>query len=107
VTLTVTYCAYYWFFEVAVPKVTCKENAFNEAVKHLCPTMREPHFPHFFLWNRHLQIILGTLLVQHRVVQKFEDRKILSLEDGATLALDFAGFSTAKKDAPTLVILHG
>ena len=109
VLLAVIYGAYYYTYEVSIPEVHFKANNWNKKILARMPILREPYYPHFFLSHFHLQMIFGTVLLQHRIAYKFDERKIITLKDGINkVALDFAGFSTiTKPTAPILIILHG
>ncbi|KAJ7774803.1 Alpha/Beta hydrolase protein [Mycena metata] len=85
----------------------------TESLQHLvesrCASLRSKFQPLWWLFSGHLQTIFCVVGDFTKTDRLQYNRKLLRLEEGGTIGLDFApaDSSNVKDDAPIIVVLHG
>ncbi|KAJ7172499.1 Alpha/Beta hydrolase protein [Mycena filopes] len=78
-------------------------------VESRCASLRSKFKPLWWLFSGHLQTIFCVVGDFSKTDTLQYNRKLIRLEEGGTIGLDFApaDFSAVKEDAPIIVVLHG
>lgn len=95
----------YRHFGIHLPQVVHKATPFNRELLAQLPRIQQPYRPTPWAYNAHVQLVW---LVLSGAVKKLNlpiQRELLTMQDGATTALDWYGDEQAD-DTPIIVLLH-
>ena len=96
------------FRKTLTPRLVSQPNAWNKAIRTLCPYLTTPYNLPYVLNNGHVETILAALL--RRKPHLLYDRELLHMPDGGVVALDTEDLPEAQKlppTAPVLLLLPG
>ena len=88
------------------PKLSARENPWNDAIKRLCPHLSEPYQLPVLLNNGHVETIFAALFRSNPHVTY--EREVITMPDGGSVALDSeVSERQLPADAPILILLPG
>lgn len=105
IILTLVAFVYYFTVVAKKPTVIYQKNSVNEALVSHTPSLNSRYYVTPWIFNNHLQMLFLGLKKSLSKSLKYDDRDVLTMPDGGTVAVEWLGLDLPE-DTPTMLVLH-